>query len=334
MSRTHLITATPEVPNAAVSRVISPNTFDISDYIADLPSLDLQAHMSRGLVNNLDYTIKSAVYAAYRFLKQEQLLMNFDSAIEIANAVKELELSELSFFEAGLDKPSMLETVQQLTLLREHWIKRAVEASALMDAERSVAADLWAQANARSYAPLSIEEQLENPVFRTSKTTEHKIAIANARIGKSLGLSDEEITARTAAHLNEVEAQNLRSEEGLAKFAPVYIALYEHMLRADVSVMRDTEVRGKGYSTEGSPSRVVHTADNSFVALPYNVRAMFINRAIQDAETFAGWKMKDSRTSIDDYTLIAMLTERIKKDLTNIVRSPAYTQAARVTEAA
>lgn len=332
MSRTHLITAAPEVPNAPAPRLISPNTFDISDYIADLPSLDLQAHMTRGLVNNLDYTIKSAVFAAYRYLKQEQLLMNFDSATEIANAVKELELSELSFFEAGLDKPSMLETVQQLTLLREHWIARAVEASTLMDAERSVAADLWSQANARTYAPMSIEEQLENPVFRTSKTTERKIAIANARIGKSLGLSDEEITARTAAHLNEVEAQNLRSEEGLAKFAPVYIALYEHMLRADVSAMRDTEVRGDGYSTEGSPNRVVHTADNSFVALPYNVRAMFINRSIQDAETFAGWKMKDSRTSIDEYTLIAMLAERIKKELTSIVRSPAYTQAARVAE--
>lgn len=318
MTTTHLLPA------------ISANTFDLSDYIKSVSILDMQAHLARSLVNNSDFIIKSAVFAAYKYLKAENIVSTTNTTFhEIVDAINELQLAELAFFEAGNNNASIIDTVQHLHSLREEYIDHAREISGLVDGQRSVASDLWAQANDRRYEPMSIEEQLENPVFKTSRSTQQKIKISIARSAKDFNLTAEDVDTKIKARLAAVENRNLESQEGLASFAPIYIALFEQMMRTNVYAMRETETRGSGHSTEGNPSRQVHVAERTFVTLPYKVKAVLISKAIQDTNMFRSWKEEDRRISVDEFTFIDLTADKVERDLKSVLNSPAFTQASR-----
>ena len=65
--------------------VISANTFDLADHIQAMPNIEMQDHLLRGLVNDTDFLIKSAVYAAYKFVRAEVLDVSNATFVEIAN---------------------------------------------------------------------------------------------------------------------------------------------------------------------------------------------------------------------------------------------------------
>lgn len=312
---------------------LSPNTFDLSDHIDNVPHLELQAHLHRGLINNCDFMMKSAVYTAYRYLREEVLDVSNATITEIADAVRELSLAEISFFEAGSSNPSMIDLLQHLNHLRETWIERAETATRLVDGRRSTVSDLWAQAERKQFKVPSLEEQFLNPTFNVSRTVQQKIKLSVQRQAQQANLSSEDIARKIDAHLKRAEARSEESEQNLAERAPIYNSLLLNMLSTDTSVFNTTETRD-GRSTQDNPSRKVYIATNSFSSLPYKVRKIFIERSIQDAERFREWSMDDRRVSFDDMIALDLLIDKFVLDLNSVIKSPAFTVADRVDEAA
>lgn len=319
MSRTFLITS-----SGAAS-------FDLPDYLSNIPQLELQAHMQRNLVDSVDFIIKSAVYSAYRYIKTELLDTTNAAASEIAHAVKEMELSETTFFEQGSGRPSMIATMQHLMKLRPAFIEAAQETTKLVDARRSVASDLWAQSVQRDiWRPLDIEEQFQKPTFRVSNDTVAKVRYSVNKAAKEFNLSQEEVNAKLRARMAQLEAQNVVSEQAMQNLAPVYATLFNTLLHCDVSALEVTETRGDGHSTKDNPDRKIHVATHTFSTLPVNIRSALISKSVDTSEVWRGWQAKDRHISVDEYTALDLVVDTVQRDLRNVLASPAYKIAEQV----
>ena len=322
MTRTHFVSKT----------VISANTFDLADHIQAMPNIEMQDHLLRGLVNDTDFLIKSAVYAAYKFVRAEVLDVSNATFVEIANAVKELELAELSFFEAGSTNPSVIDTVKHLNELREVWIEAAKEANALVEGSRSTVSSLWAQANDRTYKPQSIQDQFLKPTGKVTKTVERRVKVSVKKLAAAYNQDADYVTAKTAERLVQQQQRVNDMTERMTDMAPIYIALFDNILSTDTSVFNEIECRGDGYSTEGKPDRKVWVASIEFCTLPYAVRAVLIEKAMKNADTFRGWQL-GKNISDDEFNVIDMTTDKFIAELEGVLKSPQFRTAARVAEA-
>lgn len=322
MSKVHFVSKT----------VISANTFDLASHIQALPNIEMQDHLMRGLVNDCDFLIKSAVYAAYKYIKADVLDVSNASFVEIANAVKELELAELSFFEAGSTNPSIIDTVKHLNELRGGWIEAAKEANSLVEGSRSTVSSLWAQANNRAYNPQSIQEQFLKPTGKVTKTVERRVKVSVKKLAAAYNQDENYVAAKTAERLVQQQNRVDEMKERMQDMAPIYIALFDNMLATDTDAFNETETRGEGHSTEGNPDRKVWRASIEFCTLPYAVRAVLIEKAMKNADTFRGWQL-GKNISDDEFNVIDITTDKFMAELDSVLKSPQFRVAAQVAEA-
>lgn len=305
---------------------------DLPEYLSELSHFGMAFNLLRMFINDCDFMTRQAVSAASKYLREQVLEYDANTSFnEVADAVKELELAELSFFEAGNDRPSMIEVVQCLAELRPTWIEMADQAYQLHQGGRSVVSNLWAQQNDKDhFNPESIEEQFENPVFRVSETKKDRMRKLVVRKHASFGLDPEKL----AEKLKESDARmEKRAADGAAKFAnhaPLNIAIYNQMLRANVRGMRETDVVGANHSTDGNSKRVVHVAPRKFETLPVSVRQALISKSIDNADKWRGWQA-DSSISDDEWTTIDAMADRVMLDLKSVMTSPAMQAAERST---
>lgn len=307
---------------------------DLPEYLGSLPHFGMAFNLLRMFINDCDFMTRQAVSAASKHLREEVFDLDGNETFnEIADAVKELELAEIAFFEAGNDRPSMLEVVQHIAELRPTWIEMANKAYGLHQGGRSTVSNLWAQEHKVSeFRPETIEEQFENPVFRVSQTKRertHKLVIKKV---KAFGLDDSVLEAKLKDADERLEK---RAADGAAKFAEhagLNIAIYNQMLRANVRGLRETDINGSQPSTDGNSQRVTHIAARRFETLPVSVRMALLSKSVDNADKWRGWQA-DSSISDDDWTTIDALTDRVILDLKSVLSSPAMTAAQRTADA-
>lgn len=306
---------------------------DLPEYLSQLSHFGMAFNLLRMFINDCDFMTRQAVSAASKHLREEVFALDGNETFnEVADAVKELELAEIAFFEAGADRPSMLEVVQCLAELRPSWIELADQAYQLHQGGRSTVSNLWAQQHKLDhFKPETIEEQFENPVFRVSETKRERARKLVVKKHASFGLDPEKLAEKLKASDERLEK---RAIDGAAKFAghaPLNIAIYNQMLRANVRGMRETDVVGAGHSTDGNSQRVTHLAARRFETLPVAVRQALISKSIDNADKWRGWQA-DSSISDDEWTTIDAMTDRVVLDLKSVLTSPAMTAAERSVE--
>ena len=306
---------------------------DLPEYLSSLSHFGMSFNLLRMFINDTDFMTRQAVSAASKYLREEVFALTGNETFnEVADAVKELELAEIAFFEAGNDRPSMIEVVQHLNELRPGWIELADQAYQLHQGGRSVVSNLWAQKNnVDRFNPETIEQQFENPIFRVSETKKDRMRKLVVKKHESFGLDPALLAAKLKASDERMEK---RAADGAAKFAnhaPLNIAIFNQMLRANVRGMRETDVVGQQHSTDGNSQRVTHLAPRRFETLPVSIRQALLIKSIDNADKWRGWQA-DSSISDDEWTTIDAMTDRVMFDLKSIVTSPAMAAAERSAE--
>lgn len=307
---------------------------DLPEYLSSLSHFGMSFNLLRMFINDCDFMTRQAVSAASKYLREEVFeLTGNETFNEVADAVKELELAEISFFEAGNDRPSMIEVVQCMAELRPAWIELADQAYQLHQGGRSTVSNLWAQQNKKDkFCPETIEEQFENPVFRVSETKKDRMRKLVVKKHASFNLDPEMLAAKLKASDARLEQ---RAIDGAAKFAghaPLNIAIFNQMLHANVRGLRETDVNGAQPSTDGNSQRVTHVAPRKFETLPVSVRMALLMKSVDNADKWRGWQA-DASISDDEWTTIDALADRVMLDLRSVLSSPAMAAAQRTAEA-
>lgn len=316
---------------STVHRVLPlTHKLDLPEYLSSLSHFGMAFNLLRMFINDCDFMTRQAVSAASKHLREEVLEYDSNTTFnEIADAVKELELAEISFFEAGNDRPSMIEVVQHIAELRPHWIELADQAYQLHQGGRSTVSNLWAQQHKVDHFVLeTIEEQFENPVFRVSETKRERARKLAVKKVKAFGLDESVLEAKLKASDERLEK---RAADGAAKFAAhagLNIAIYNQMLRANMRGLRETDVNGAHASTDGNSGRVTHVAARRFETLPVAVRMALLTKSVDNCDKWRGWQA-DSSISDDEWTTIDALADRVILDLKSVLSSPAMAAAER-----
>lgn len=310
------------------------HNLDLVDYISEVPHLDLQAHLMKSFVNNVDFLIINCVRSVWRYLNQEVLAVDQSAAInEVADAVKQLQLAELSFFEAGSSGASIIDQVQHLMELRPGWIEVALEAQKHRKASRSTIQALFAAAEKLDWEPKTIEDQLGSPKYNLSFDAERRTREVSFKTALQFGKTEDEAKAKADADIERLRRQNSESERSLKDRTPIYCAVFNIMLSTDVRQLRTVETRGRGHSTQDNPDRAVHVAGRTFATLPAPTRVYFMSKAMDDAAKFREWESK-RRMSDYDWASIDNNVDKVIADLKTVVHSPKMEAAARTAETA
>lgn len=302
---------------------------DLPAYFADLPHFGMAFNMNKMLLSDIDFMIRGAVSAAVKYVRSEVFEVSDDTTFnEIADAVSQLELSELTFFEAGNGRPSMIETVQHLSELREPIIELAQEALDLVEGERSTRGNLWMQEFRRVtdarvlFEPESIEEQLANPVFKVSASQRDRQRKMIVRKHNALGLPEDTLAGRIARADAYLDAQAKEGESRFKDLSPVLIAMYTQLLHANVKGMRENDHVGMNHSTDGESARETDIAPRTFVTLPGVIRFQLIEKALRNIEVWQGWQMKSVRDP-DEWDTVDALCTKCSVQLKRLIESPA-----------
>lgn len=321
---------TVTVPNFPIT-----HHMDLAEYFSQVPHHRMQFNLIKMLINDADFLVRSAVSAAVKYLREEALELNgMETFSEIADAVSGMQLAELSFFEAGNNRPSMLETIQHLAELRPHWIELAQSAYALVEGERSTLSSLmWSQPTKRDkFNPESIEEQFENPTFNVSKTKRERARQITIKTHRKMQRPDTELEKRLAACDDRLEQDAISGEAKFKAMAPLNIAVYHQMLRAPTQAMRETETVGLNHSTDGDGSnRRVHTGSRTFESLPVQIRYTLYAKAMENVQKWREWQI-NARMSDEEWAIVDCLCDQVYEDLERLLSSPAMKAAMATVE--
>lgn len=322
MSKTHRVTKT-----------LSHN-LDLADHLSRIPHFETSFQLLSMLINDADFMTRQAVQAAAKYIREDVLEYDDNATFnEIADAIAELQLSELTFFEAGEGRPSLIETVQHLAELRPAWIELAQASLDLREGARSSRGNLWAQERYGAgeggkvlFTPKPIEEQFEQATFKVSRIKRDRQRAIELRKLDKRGVHELDKRARKLERIDAaLEASAKDGEQRFRSMAPIYIATYAQILHTDVMSMRRQDENGLNHSTEGEARRSTSHAPRTFATLPGVIRGELMFKCIANAEKFREWRLS---APIDEFSAIDDAVEELIDELRAVLASPAMIAAA------
>lgn len=214
----------------------STATFDLFDFIRDVPNVDVAAQIAQGVAWRIDTLIQGAARQLFKHVREDQLKKGVDGMAELSMALREQAFAEQAFEEAGSATTGPVATIKELMLWREGAHNLAKELVALT-------CD-W-QGRPRQYDTPDLDDVFFNEVaLRVKPQTKRRIAMSVERRAKAYDLNEAETKAQVAKRIAREEDKLHGISETLQDQAP---AVYE-MFRQACRVHLDAEV-GREFHT-------------------------------------------------------------------------------------
>lgn len=169
--------------------VFSTNqSFDLIEYINELPNIELSAQAMQSVAFRIDVLIQSnarAIFKSLRKEEQEKLPIaerTMDKLAEIEASFAELQAADRAFHEAGFDRSSTTRAIKELLAIRDNVNEAAQNLTALtVD---------W-QGNPRKYEPNDLNDLfMMRPNMRISEQEKQRM-VDTAKLMKEHGLAGD-----------------------------------------------------------------------------------------------------------------------------------------------
>lgn len=293
MSKTHT------VPAGTVQPTTTFKTFDLNEFINELPSAWLRAEAARGYAWRIDTMLVQVCRTLFKTVRDTAKVGDLDDSADYNNALAEQAFAEETFEEAGSDTAGPVRTLHELLDLRpeaHHLAKEAIRM--VLD---------W-KGHLQSYEIPEIAD-----LFKNQGTMKPK-AVTLARI--------ERTAKRTAAQNAtgkdvEVLAQRLAAKK--IKRAQLEAASMSRALKAQTGALEQMY----NIALNRRPEKM---ADKTFAFHEINIETQrtLLVAAIDNLQRADDRATRDSNLSETEYDDISLSCEMAVDKLKEVLRSPRF----------
>lgn len=277
----------------------STATFDLFDFIREIPNSDVAAQIAQSVAWRVDTLIQGAARQLFKAVRQDQFDKGIDGLAELTMALKEQSFAETAFEEAGNVVTGPVATIKELMVHREAAHNQAAELTALT---------IDYQGRPKTYVVPDLDDVFFNEVqLKVKPQTKRRIAMSVERRAKAYDLDEAETKAQIAKRVAREEdklhdvSQTLQDQSG---------AVYE-MFRQACRVHLDAEV-----------GREFHTMDVA------NQRTLIESAitAADRAEEYAASSNNITDAEFDDICMCVLQTTKQLKLVLNSSRFKTHAQ--------
>lgn len=285
-----------------MSKTFSTNmSFDLIEYIADIPSPEIAAQAMQSVAFRIDVLIQSNTRAVFKQLRKEEqdklsaAENTADRRAEIDAAFAEVAAADQAFHDAGMDRSSLTKNVKDLVAIREIVIEHAKTLTALTrdwkgDPYKFEADDLEDLFHRRPDMKVSTEEK--ERMYLTAKMMRD--------IGQIAG--DMPVEKLVAADIERRKTELDRMADTLVSQAPIVANFFQLIMASSVE------------------------ATTSFWLMDLGIQSMLIDAARKAVEREVDRAKSNRKLSSLEFMNVLSVGAQTMKKLDEVLRSPKFVQ--------